>query len=443
MRVLPALLPLALGCAAAWHDDFDRLRVELDSIRALHDSAASSAPGADLAGDVDLETLVREARRRNPELRESAARSRAALEEVRREGALDDPRLRLQTEGPSLHQPAAFDRAGQNMIMLGQAIPFPGNLSLRSEAALREAERMNQMRLEREREVVARVKRAYFEYYALARELDIHREHVAILEDFEKASEIRFRTGAAPQQDVLRPQVEQVRLHADVFMIEQRLASARAAINVLVDRAPESPLGPPREPAPPADPADLGELMALALSSRPELRAAEFRVRAAQASLALAEREAALPDFDVEAGYMHMTEMRDGWAGMLGINLPWLTGKKAAEARRAGHALRADEAALEATRSRVRFEVRDAWLRVEAARKTLALYAGELVPKSAQTVEVSRAGYEKDKASFLDLLDSERSLRDVKLERHRALAAFGSALADLERAVGADPGRKP
>ena len=38
----------------------------------------------------------------------------------------------------------------------------------------------------------------------------------------------------------------------------------------------------------------------------------------------------------------------------------------------------------------------------------------ELLPKTAQTVEVSRASYEKDKSSFLDLLDSERSLRDVR-----------------------------
>jgi outer membrane protein TolC len=128
---------------------------------------------------------------------------------------------------------------------------------------------------------------------------------------------------------------------------------------------------------------------------------------------------------------------------MLAINLPWFTGKKAAEARRLGHVTRAEEAALESARNRVRFEVRDAWNRFEAARKALALYRKELLPKSEQTVDVSRASYEKDKASFLDLLDSERSLRDVKLAQIQALVAVESATADLERAVGSDLRRKP
>jgi outer membrane protein TolC len=87
--------------------------------------------------------------------------------------------------------------------------------------------------------------------------------------------------------------------------------------------------------------------------------------------------------------------------------------------------------------------VRDALLRAEAARRSVRLFQGELLPKSAQSVEVSRSGYEKDKASFLDLLDAERSQRDVKLKHAQAVAQYASAVADLERAVGADLRRKP
>ena len=58
-------------------------------------------------------------------------------------------------------------------------------------------------------------------------------------------------------------------------------------------------------------------------------------------------------------------------------------------------------------------------------------------------MEVSRASYEKDKASFLDLLDAERSLRDVRLKYIQAVTQYESAVADLERAIGADPRRKP
>ena len=69
--------------------------------------------------------------------------------------------------------------------------------------------------------------------------------------------------------------------------------------------------------------------------------------------------------------------------------------------------------------------------------------AAPTAPVTAQTVEVSRASYEKDKSSFLDLLDAERSLRDVRLKNIQAVTQYESAVADLERAVGADLRRKP
>jgi outer membrane protein TolC len=330
-----------------------------------------------------------------------------------------------------------------NALGVSQTIPFPGNLGLRSDAALGNAQAMAEMARMRERDLVAAVKKTYFEYFALVRELEVHREHVKILDDFEKVSDARFRTGSVPQQDVLKPQVELVMLHNDVLSIEQRIGSAKAALNALLHRPPEAPLGPPKDLAPADERFDLRELSARALEARPEVRAAAAKTRGARAALDLAERESVLPDFSVGLEYMQVPGGDDAWGGMFSINLPWFTGKRAAEARMKGHVLRAEEIALEAARSQVLYEVRDAWLRVEAARLSLRLVVGELLPKSRQSVEVSRAGYEKDKASILDLLDGERSLRDVRLKHHQAAAQYEAAVADLERAVGTDLRRKP
>ena len=453
LALAPALLAggsalLTAGCAASWGGDHERLRDDLATFAARHERAPagpSTDPELDrrLAETVDLETLLHAARARNPELREAAARAQAGLEEVRRAGALDDPMLSFQTEGVPFRNAASPGKAMENKIGLSQPLPFPGNLSLRSEAALREAEGMREMVRERERDVVARVKRAYFEYASLSKELEIHREHVKILEGFEKVSDIKFRNGSGSQQDVLRPQVEQVMLHNDVFMIEQRIGSTQAAINQLLHRPAAAPLGPPREILPVEESFDLADLTARALAGRPEVLAAEFRVKASRAAHTLADREATWPDFSVGIEYMQVPDGLDGYGAMVSINLPWFTGKKSAEVRRTDRLLRADEAAVETVRARVQFEVRDAWLRAESARKSLALYRGELLPKSAQGVEVSRTSYEKDKASFLDLLDSERSLRDVKLRYTQGLAQVESAVADLERATGSDLRRKP
>lgn len=441
MRWIAFLVPMVLAaCASSWTADVERLEAELN--RLPRAAAAPSAP-RDLSGELALPILLEIARADNPELRELAGRARAGLEAAARDRSLDDPVLRVRTEGVPLRSPTALNRAEENALGLEQALPFPGTLELRGRAGLRDAESLAATARTRERDVVARVKRAYFELYAARKELETHLEHIRLLEGFEKVSEVRFRTGAVSQQDLLKPQVEIVLLQTDVLAARQRIASAQAMLNALLGRPADAPLGAPREPAIAAFAGDLAALTGEAVASHPEVQAAGLRAKAAQAQAELAHREATLPAFTVGVEYMQMPDAPDAWAGMLGLNLPWLTGRRSAEARRLEQLQRAEEAALDAARVRVQAEVRDAYERADATAKAVRLLRDELLPKTGQTVEVSRAGYERGQTTFLELLDSERSLRDVRLRWYQTLSLHESALADLERAVGRDPRRTP
>lgn len=444
------LFPFLLSACAAqdWHHDLDRLRDLADAVPAVPEPAPRP-PSTDedldriLGQPLELSTLVPLVRARNPELREASSRTRSALEGVKVAGSLDDPMLKLETEGVPLHKPTAFNQAEDNKVGLSQNIPFPGNLSLRSESATRDAEGIYQRYLDRERDVVLRLKRAWLDYYAATKSIETHDAHLQLMEATEKISDAKFRTGAVTQQDVLKPQIEQVLLHNEVQATEQMKGTARAAINTLLHRPANAPLGEPKEIVVPDEAFDFSDLLARAAKARPDLKAAELQVKSTQALLRLAQRERDLPDFGFSVDYMQIPGAPDGYGAMFSVNLPWLTGKKSAEARRLEHQLRADEAALDAARGRAQFEIRDAWLRVQSARRSVALFKNELVPKSAQTVEVSRSAYEKDKSSFLELLDAERSLRDVRLKSILVLTQYEGAVADLEKAVGEDLRRKP
>lgn len=447
-KIAPLLL-FSAGCAGSeWREDYDRLTAETSADAAARaevprEPATDADLDRDLSGPLDLSTLIGVALKRNPEVRETWFRTRAGLEEVRRAGALDDPMFRIGTEGVPVRSAGSLGLAMDNFAGLTQTFPFPGNLSIRSEAALRDAQGLHQRHLDRERDVVVRLKKAYLDYYSATRSIEAHDDHLKLMEATEKISDAKFRTGAVSQADVLKPQLEQVMLHAEVLAMQQMKGSARAAINTLLHRPLDAPLGEPREIVPAAESLDLDGLTDRALKVRPDLLAVEAKLRSTRASLRLAERERDLPDFSIGVDYWQVPNGPDAYAAMFSINLPWFTGKRSAEARRLEQTLRADEAALDAMRSRARFEVRDAWLRTEAARKSAALLRTELIPKTSQTVEVSRASYEKDKSSFLDLLDAERSLRDVRLKYIQAVTQYESAAADLERAVGTDLRRKP
>lgn len=441
------ILPLGIllgGCASSWQGDYDRLAADLAySSRFSGPIVRNESPSTDeeldrmLSGPLDLELLIKVAKDRNPELKEMLARAKAGVEEVRRAGALDDPMLKFEAWGIPINQPSSFNKDQTNMLGLRQNFPFPGNLSLKGEAALRDAESMYQMYRDRQSDVVMRLKKAYLDYYSMSREIEIHLEHVRLLEEFEKISDAKFRNGTVTQQDILKPQVEHILLHNDVLAMTQHVESAKAAINAILSRPSEAPLGKPKEPSFPNEKFDVQELSANALASRPDVLAAESRVKSSEAMAKVASREANLPDFSIGADYWQMPGApNDAYGIMFSINLPWFTGKHGAEVARLDHTLQADRAAVETARNKALFEVRDSYLRVEAARKSLILFKGELVPKSTQSADVSRANYEKDKTSFLDLLDAERSLRDVKLKYSQALIQYEMAVADLERAVG-------
>jgi outer membrane protein TolC len=451
MTRLLLFAPVLLGaCAAEWQGDYDRLAADFSySSRFTDPIIRNEAPSTDaeldrmLSEPLELELLVKIALERNPELKEALARTKAGIEEVRRAGALDDPMLKFEAWGIPLNTPLAFNQDQTNMLGLRQNFPFPGNLSLKSEAALRDAESTYQMYRDRRLDVALRLKKAYLDYYSMSREVDIHLEHVGIMRDMERITDIKYRNGAVNQQDVLKPQVELILLHNDVLAMTQHLESDKAAINALLNRPPDAPLGKPKEPTFPVETFDVQDLSTKALS-RPDVLAAQLRARATEASAKVASREANLPDFSVGADYWQQPGMpNDAWGLMFSVNLPWFTGKHGAEVAKLEHALRADRAAVETAQNKALFEVRDAWFKVESARKSLVLFKGELLPKSTQSADVSRANYEKDKASFLDLLDAERSLRDVKLKYSQALVQYEMAVADLERAVGRPVRSKP
>ncbi len=96
------------------------------------------------------------------------------------------------------------------------------------------------------------------------------------------------------------------------------------------------------------------------------------------------------------------------------------------------------KADYQATQNMVLFESRSAYAKFEAAKNLVKIYETGVLPQAQAALETARLGYEADKIDFLDLLDSQRTLREFQMEYFESLANLEIALADLERSVGAD-----
>ena len=82
--------------------------------------------------------------------------------------------------------------------------------------------------------------------------------------------------------------------------------------------------------------------------------------------------------------------------------------------------------------------VRDAVLKLNTAQSLIDLYRGGIIVQAEQGLESARIAYTAGRTDFLNLIDAERQLRDVRLAADIALADWAERRAELERVVGVD-----
>jgi outer membrane protein TolC len=326
------------------------------------------------------------------------------------------------------------------MFMVTQDLPSRGKRQLRAAVAEKDVALAESDIAVRARDVVNQVKQAYASLFIARRAIRVHLDSVDLLRQIADVSQAKYTTGRISQQDVLKPVVELSRLHSDIIMFDEQARLASARINVLLNRPPETPIGPLVEPQEQTVLPATADLQRLALDHQPELQRARLEIERAEAELA-SVRADYKPDFSVQGGYMLMPRMPDAWTARVGITwpkAPWSRGKIDARVAEQTAATQVAKARAQAMENAVRLAVQEAYVRAKSAQDRAVLLRTTIKPQSQQTLEVSRVAYQTDRVDFQALIDNQRVLLDVNLDYFRALSDFTQALADLERAVGTD-----
>jgi len=401
--------------------------------RATPARGAESAPGDTL----DLGSLVREALAANPEIAGARELWRASEARVPAAGALDDPMLELEL----MDQPFRGAGAGERVVSLTQAIPFPGKRGLQSETARWESEAARARAIDAARRIVTEVKVAYFELFEAESRLDAMRDSRSALADAIATTRARYEAGLAGQPDLLLAKVEAAELDGEIGHLGALASAARARINLLVGREAAAPLGRARVDSLSPFDASRGALDALrarARAERPSVLAMKREVAAADAASRQA-RVAYRPDFLISAGYEEMSDAIDEWRAAVGVTLPiWKARKQNAGAREAERRLAAARNALTAEQNRAASAVEEQFAHVSSEREIVRLYEAEILPLADLAVQSARAGYASGQATFLVLLESLRKQIALTQSYAEYFADAEMHLAQLEEAVGAD-----
>ena len=292
----------------------------------------------------------------------------------------------------------------------------------------------------KERDLIARVKQAYYDLFYAHKALQIHHEQIDLLKQFLTIATAKFRTGKGTQVDVLKAQVELSTLYQQLPPLEQRRDTAQANLNTLLDRDPRFPMEPPQEPVAGRFEKDLEDLYRIAVEARPELRAAQLAIKRNEHSGALAQRQY-YPDLNMTVQRFQNFQARDGFGAVVSINMPfafWTKPKYDAGVQEAAAAVAAARADFHTAENQTRFQIRDLLAKVRANWEVALLYRTTVLPQAEDSVESARVGYRTGKTEFLALIDASRALRDFQLAYVRALVERENRLADLEQVVGTE-----
>jgi outer membrane protein TolC len=395
---------------------------------------ARFAEASETAPRLRLDDVIAEAQAANPSIRAARERARAAAAIPARVSAWDDPTVSWE----SWNFPDSFrlDHADNNIIRLSQRIPFPGKRGLAGAVAEREADVARGETDAVALDVTASVKAAYWDLWQAHQVLHVYTRDRSLMDRFARIAEQRYGVGEVSQADALRAQVELTRLANRASTQALTIRSETAALNALLSRPPDAPLGVPEDPpVPQLDPTPQA-LVQLALARRPELAAQGAAIARDETGVRLAQRER-LPDFEVAGSRFVNYGSRDGFGAFVAVTIPLAQKKRydaavsEAEARLAG--ARADRRRLE---DQVRRDVTQAFLRARAALERRALHVTTHIPQTEQALRVTEGGYQAGNVDFGALTETARALEEVHLEHLEAAAEFEKAWAELERAVG-------
>ncbi len=387
-----------------------------------------------------LEKLEAELLENNPEIR--AAGELAAAERYRTGAVtgLADPIFTYGYFGESIQ---TRNGPQEQLFKLSQKLPLGGQLSLRGEMAEKRADSARALASAVTWKVLTELRLAYYDFWWVDQALNITTEEEEVLRNLEEIARSKYATGKSSLQDLLKAQLARSRLEERRLLYKQRRSTLTALINRLLDR----PVGSVIEPeivlaAGPLN-ISLEDLLAASGESNPDLRAREHMTERARSGLTLARR-GYIPDLILGAQYFQIgsgetsspDDGKDAWLVTAGINIPiWFWNRKA-EVNEAGARILGAEEDYRRASNAIGFKVKDRYFSFMTTMEQVQLYENSLLPQSRQAFKAARADYETGREDFLNLLESERRLLEIRLAYLQVVASTRKHYAELEEAVG-------
>lgn len=342
-------------------------------------------------------------------------------------GARPNPELGVQLEDTR-----AATRT--TTVQLSQAIELGGKREARLAAARQAREQAAVALAARQAELRAAVAAAFFELLGADAQQQLAAASVKLAQDATGAADKRLQAGKVPPLELAKARVAEAQARAELAQAQSEAQQARARLAALWGQGPQAVTSVEGSagalPAPPSD-----AQLAAWTADAPALQLARLDIARRQA-LTEGERAKRTPDVTITMGARRDAELGRTQA-VIGVSLPL----PLADRNQGGllEALRREDQAREALTAatlKLQADVAAAAERLRASREQARLLAAEALPVAQTAYDTALKGYELGKFAFLDVLDAQRSLFQLRRQQLQHTAEAHRAAAELDRLLG-------
>jgi cobalt-zinc-cadmium efflux system outer membrane protein len=247
-------------------------------------------------------------------------------------------------------------------------------------------------------------------------------------------AEAQTKSGAMSGGDLLKIKLQLLLFQTDVSAARLARIQALAGLRQLLgyDSVPENfeVVGDLEY-----KPVKLGkdELKAMALRQRPDVKAAQLGITAAESQLALAQANAK-HDVNATINYTHVADA-NSVSLFGGIQLP-IFDRNQGEIARTRYAIGQSQELSSEQSSLALTDVENSFESLRTDDQVVQLYQSGYLQEAEESKNISQYAYQRGAASLLDFLDAERSYRATELAYRQALAGYMISLEQLRQAVG-------
>ena len=357
----------------------------------------------------------------DPVIAANIARSEALDADAVADAQLPDPKFRTGLYNVPLDD---FDlqRVPTTQLRLGVQQRFPrGNtLEYKSLKTQAEAQTARRKAVLEQQKILRDVRKTYLDTYYQVEVAHIIRSSRQLFESLTEITEAQYASGGSSQQDVLRAELELLRLDDRITQVQAKEDAARARLSRWLGQAAWQPLAAtlPEMPEPPDDKQIIDQL-----EQHPEIRLQAAKIETHQQAVAIA-KEQYKPGWTVGAEYRKRfgdnpdgSDRADMAAVMLAVDLPFFTEKRQDQRLKASQK-RAAAASLD--RANSRRTLRERLARDKANRQRLSerlqRYEDRLLKEAEENANAALQAYQSGTTDFTALMRARITELDIHVQ---------------------------